>query len=192
METTPSVYRGVRTESPEEPAKQETAQQDFDGFFRQNFPVVARTVALVVHDFETGQDVAQESFARVYVRWERMESLEHARNFVFRVAVNLARSHLRHARRQRAARIERSGRLATTWDEATVAADRLTLLAALGGLSGRQRACLALVDYAGLEVGAAARLLRMRPSTLRVHLTRGRRALAAALHATYEERTSDG
>ena len=47
------------------------------------------------------------------------------------------------------------------------------------------------VDYAGLDVGTTARLLRMRPSTVRVHLTRGRRALAAALRSTYQERSGD-
>jgi RNA polymerase sigma factor (sigma-70 family) len=181
----------VRTESAEEPSK-ETAHRDFDGFFRQHFPVVAFTVALVIHDFETGQDVAQEAFARVYVRWEFMESLEHARNFVFKVALNLARSHLRRLRRQAAAGTDRSGQPATGSDEAAAVAERLTLLAALRELSARQRASLALVDYADFDVAAAATLLRMRPSTLRVHLTRGRRALAAALHATYEERTPDG
>jgi RNA polymerase sigma-70 factor, ECF subfamily len=183
----------VRTESeedPEGPSGPETPARDFDGFFRQHFTVVARTAALVVHDFEAGQDMAQESFARLYVRWERMESLEHARNFVFKVAVNLARSHLRRERRQRAAPLEASGQ-ADRSDETAAAADRLTLAGALSGLSGRQRACLALVDYAGLDVRTSARFLRMRPSTVRVHLTRGRRALAEALESTYQERSHD-
>jgi RNA polymerase sigma-70 factor (ECF subfamily) len=166
------------------------AGSDFDRFFRQQFPIVARTVALVVHDFETGQDVAQESFARLYVRWERMESQEHARNFVFKVAITMARSHLRRQRRQLAARLEGPGRTALV-DEAARAADRVTLAAALGGLSGRQRVCLALVDYAELEVRTVARLLRIRSSTVRVHLSRGRRALAQALESTYEERSHD-
>lgn len=180
---------GVRTES-EAVLEETTSAEDFDGFFRQHFPVVARTVALVVHDFETGEDLAQESFARLYVRWERMESGEHARNFVFKVAVNLARSHLRRQRLHVAARLGDIGET-TSADEMAAVADRVTLAGALGGLSGRQRICLALVDYAGLDVRTAARFLRMLPSTVRVHLTRGRRALAAALQSTYQERSND-
>jgi RNA polymerase sigma-70 factor, ECF subfamily len=181
----------VRTESQDEPAnpRSSDAASDFDGFFRQQFPIVARTVALVVQDFETGQDVAQESFARLYARWQGMESQAHARNFVFKVAINMARSHLRRERRQLAA--QGPGRPAPV-DEATRAADRVTLAGALGGLSGRQRVCLALVDYAELDVRTAAGFLRIRSSTVRVHLSRGRRALAQALESTYREESRDG
>jgi RNA polymerase sigma-70 factor, ECF subfamily len=166
------------------------ATKEFEGFFRQYFPVVARTVALVLHDFESGQDVAQESFARLFVRWKRMESQEHARNFVFRVAINLARSQLRRQRRQMSARSGRADWLPAS-DEAAALADRVTLTGALGGLSRQQRACLALVDYAGLDIRTAARFLRIRASTVRVHLTRGRRALAEALASTYQEGSTD-
>jgi RNA polymerase sigma factor (sigma-70 family) len=185
------VYTGVRTESQGEPAKPDAdiGVSDFEGFFRQHFPIVARTVALVVRDFETGQDMAQESFVRLYLRWERMQSVEHARNFVFRVGINLARSHLRRGR-QGAGWLEDSSK-ATGVDEAAAVADRLTLAGALASLSGRQRACLALVDYVGLDASSAARLLRIRPSTVRVHLSRGRRVLAQALESTYMERSRD-
>ena len=73
----------------------EAAAHDFDTCFRDLFPRVARTAALVSRDPGLGPDIAQEAFARLYERWDRIESAEHARNFAFRVAVNLARSHLR-------------------------------------------------------------------------------------------------
>lgn len=74
------------------------AAEDFDTFFRTYFPGVARAAALVARDPSTGQDLAQEAFARLYQRWHDMASVDHARNFVFRVAINLARSHLRKHR----------------------------------------------------------------------------------------------
>ena len=171
-------------------AAADAATEEFEWFFRQHFPVVARTVALVLHDFESGQDVAQESFARLFVRWRRMESLEHARNFVFRVAINLARSQLRSRRRQLSVQSKGPGRTPAS-DEAAVLADRVTLTNALAGLSRQQRTCLALVDYAGLDIRTAARFLRIRASTVRVHLTRGRRALAEVLTSTYQEGSND-
>src|SRR5207253_576964 len=73
----------------------EAAAHDLDTCFRDLFPRVARTAALVSRDPGLGPDIAQEAFARLYERWDRIESAEHARNFAFRVAVNLARSHLR-------------------------------------------------------------------------------------------------
>src|SRR5947207_3874068 len=68
---------------------------DFDTFFRETFVEVARAAALVARDPGVGQELAQEAFFRVYERWTQMESPEHARRFAFRVAINLARSHVR-------------------------------------------------------------------------------------------------
>jgi len=76
------------------PAARETFA-DFDDCFRTLFPRVARTASLVARDPDLGADIAQEAFARLYERWDRMASADHMRNFAFRVAINLAHSHLR-------------------------------------------------------------------------------------------------
>jgi RNA polymerase sigma-70 factor, ECF subfamily len=151
---------------------------DFDACFRDLFPRVARTAALVARDPQLGPDIAQEAFARLYERWDRISSAEHARNFVFRAAVNLARSHLRR-------------RLAMPFGlrgpdrpqaDATASSDAwLVVVDALGDLSPRQRACVVLVDYADLDASAVAAVLGMAEATVRVHLMRGRRALRTKL-----------
>jgi RNA polymerase sigma-70 factor (ECF subfamily) len=151
---------------------------EFDTFFRDTFPRVARAAALVARDAGVGQELAQEAFFRVFERWGRMESLEHARRFAYRVAVNLARSHLRKHLRVTLAGLEpgheRSERSPDTeaW---------LTVREALGGLSGRQRAAIVLVDYVGMGGVEAAEVLGIEPGTLRAHLLRGRRALRSKL-----------
>jgi len=68
---------------------------DFDSFFRTHFERVARAAALVARDPGTGQELAQEAFARLFERWKDMGSEDHARNFAYKVAINLAKSHLR-------------------------------------------------------------------------------------------------
>jgi RNA polymerase sigma-70 factor (ECF subfamily) len=153
----------------------------FDAFFRAHFPGVARAAALVGRDVSLGPDLAQEAFERLYPRWDGMASEEHARNFVYRVAVNLARSHVR--------RRLRWDRLAWAWrahpevepDPAGAAAAWVDVVEALGHLSPRQRACVVMVDYADLGPDEVADSLGMRASTVRVHLTRGRRALRERL-----------
>src|SRR4051794_21990681 len=72
----------------------ETAE-DFDSFFRSHFERGARAAPLVARDPGTGQDLAQEAFARLFERWGDMDSEDHARNFAYKVAINLAKSHLR-------------------------------------------------------------------------------------------------
>jgi RNA polymerase sigma-70 factor (ECF subfamily) len=152
------------------------AFEDFDGFFRDAFAEVARAAALVARDVGTGQEVAQEAFFRLYERRDRMASVEHARRFAFRVAINLARSHVRKHVRIRLSGLEpRDREAATTVDAFADVAD------ALGALSGRQRAAVVLVDYVGLDATDAAEILGISPATVRAHLMRGRRALRAAL-----------
>jgi len=156
------------------------AAGDFDAFFRRHFAAVARTAALVVRDFGEGEEIAQESFTRLFARWERMQSNDHARNFVFKVAVNMARSHLRKAARMSRDALSEA-QLPEVKDESGNTADRVVLDRALSTLSPKQRAAVVLVDYAGYDAAAAARLLKTRPSTVRVHLARARRALGVQL-----------
>jgi len=150
--------------------------EDFDAFYRDTFGEVARAAALVARDAGTGQELAQEAFFRLYERWDRIESTEHARRFAFRVAINLARSHLRKHLRVALSGLEPRDRDAVTSTDAFA-----DLADALGALTGRQRAAVVLVDYVGLDAAESGEVLGISPATVRAHLMRGRRALRAAL-----------
>jgi RNA polymerase sigma factor (sigma-70 family) len=158
----------------------------FDPFFHAHFERVARAAALVARDPGAGQDLAQEAFARLLERWDRMQSDDHARNFAYKVAINLARSHVRkHGRvflyglRDRDDAGSSGGiDAADAWFEVSEA---------LGALSPRQRACVILVDYADMDSARAADILGMSAATVRVHLTRGRRTLQERLRLARKE-----
>jgi RNA polymerase sigma-70 factor (ECF subfamily) len=153
---------------------------DFDSFFRAHFQRVARAAALVARDPSTGQDLAQEAFARLFERWSDMRSEDHARNFVYKVAINLARSHLRKHLRVSLSGLRRADELGVA-DPTARSDDWLQVTDALQALSPRQRACVILVDYADMDAASAARALGMGAGTVRVHLMRGRRALRQGL-----------
>jgi RNA polymerase sigma factor (sigma-70 family) len=150
----------------------------FDPFFRTHFARVARAAALIAGDAGTGQDVAQEAFIRLFQRWEDMASDEHARNFAYKVAFNLARSHLRKHLRLVPSGLRHADDVAQTseppgeWGHVT---------GALGDLPRRQRACVVLVDYADMDAESAGRVLGINASTVRVHLMHARRALRERL-----------
>jgi RNA polymerase sigma factor (sigma-70 family) len=146
----------------------------FDDFFRSTFTPVARAAALVARDSGVGQELAQEAFFRVYERWGRLESEEHARRLAYRVAVNLARSHLR-----KHVRVALAG-LDPARDRPQPAETNdawLSIVASLGELSPRQRAAVVLVDYVGMGSSEAADVLGIAAATVRAHLKRGRTAL---------------
>ncbi len=157
----------------------EAGPADFDLFFRVHFAGVAGAAALVARDIGTGQDAAQEAFARVYARWHDMTSEEHARNFAYRVAINFARSHVRKHMRVMTSGLRHTD--PSVPDHAQAASDWVTVSEALGDLTPRQRASVVLVDYADMEAAQAARILGMATGTVRVHLMRGRRTLREQL-----------
>jgi RNA polymerase sigma-70 factor (ECF subfamily) len=157
---------------------------DFDAFFRLHFERVARAASLVARDPGTGQDVAQEAFCRLFERWADMRSEEHARNFAYRVAINLARSHLRKHLRVSLIGLQRvDDSVAST----VRSEDWLDVVGALGALSPRQRACVVLVDYVDMDPASVGRILGLVPGTVRVHLMRGRRSLRERLRLNPRE-----
>lgn len=155
--------------------------EDFDSFFHANFERVARAAAFVTRDAGTGQDLAQEAFTRLLERWSEMTSADHARNFAYRVAINLARSHLRKHVRVFLYGLRQRDEVGPTRNSTASSDDWLDVAQALGALSPRQRACVVLVDYADMDAAGAASVLGLSPATVRVHVMRGRRALREGL-----------
>jgi RNA polymerase sigma factor (sigma-70 family) len=160
----------------------------FDEFFHDWFPDLARAMALIVRDLGEGQEIAQEGFIRLYRNWSRMGSTEHARNFVFRASINLARSHLRRRRPLELVGLGRTELFGSVTDANEISNERILLAEALGRLSRRQRECIVLVDYLGHDGDSAARILGLAPPTVRVHLARGRAQLRKHLSEGEEER----
>jgi RNA polymerase sigma factor (sigma-70 family) len=160
-----------------------TTPLSFDDAFADTYPMVARTAGLVARDRQLGADIAQEAFIRLFERWDRIQSADHARNFALRVAVNLARSHLR---RRAAAPFGLRGPEIRVSDTTAASDAWITVAQALGALSPAQRACVVLVDYADLDSDDAGTILGIAPSTVRVHLARGRQKLRTALSLPQE------
>jgi RNA polymerase sigma-70 factor (ECF subfamily) len=150
-------------------------QAAFEGFYREHLARVVRGCKLVLLDQSSAEDVAAESFARLWSKWGQIEDDDHAGGFVFKTAMRLC---ARRARRR-----ELVGRLPETSvpDESGRALDRHEILRALSQLSVRQRQVVVLRDWAGMETNEVAKLLGMRDSTVRVHLARAREALRTAL-----------
>jgi RNA polymerase sigma factor (sigma-70 family) len=159
----------------------------FEDFFRDSYPLVVRTAALVVRDSDLGRDLAQEAFLRVYERWATFSGEDHAKRFAFKVAINLGRSHLR--RRRMLPLLDSRANLDGD-SQATDLDLGMILRNALVGLSPRQRCSVALVDYVGYDIESAAQILGIRESTVRVHLARGRRILRSRLQPVLKEDAS--
>ena len=132
---------------------------------------------------EDGIELAQEAFSRAWARWDRYTSLDHARNSVMRIGINLARSEARRRRPTSGDTRDDPGHPF----EGEVVPERLAIVEALRTLSERQRTCVVLTDYVGLDSREVARLLHIPAGSVRTHAARARRHLRALLADGTEE-----
>jgi RNA polymerase sigma factor (sigma-70 family) len=147
----------------------------FDDFFREEHERLFKALYFVTGSRADAEELMQDAFLRLWERWDRIDTIDDPTGYLFRVALNGFRM-----RRRRAAtalrRLTPEPEIRDVFLEAEMRADVRTLLL---GCTPRQRAALVLVDLLGYPSEQAARILRVRPSTVRVLATKGRRALRA-------------
>jgi RNA polymerase sigma factor (sigma-70 family) len=150
-----------------------SADDDFVELYRSTYPrLVAALRAAGVPGGEA-DDVAQEAFARTWARWSRVRMGSNPAGYAYRIAFRLLGRRLR--------RPVTLGRPAQEEDWESAAAADLAVRAAVAAMPIRRRSCVALCLLLGFSDREAARMLRIRPGTVRSHLHAGRRALEQAL-----------
>jgi RNA polymerase sigma factor (sigma-70 family) len=165
---------------------------DFDELFRREYPRLRRLAHSIVGDGEVAREVAQEAMTRLYADWRRLSKLERPGAWARRVAIREAV----RVRERATVPAGTAARLSVEWVSGSgdagaaqaAAAVALDVRRALSTLSPMQRAAVALYYLEDLPVEEIADDLDCDASTVRVHLSRGRRNLAAALG---EELTND-
>lgn len=153
-----------------------TPPTDFEEFYRREYAAMVALAAAVSGSGVAAEDVAQEALTRAFRRWDRIGAYERPGAWLRRVTINLALSR----RRQIAAELKARLRLGRPPTVTTPAGDD-DIWAAVRRLPGKQRAAVALHYLEDRPVAEIAELLGCAESTARVHLHRGRSALASML-----------
>jgi RNA polymerase sigma factor (sigma-70 family) len=162
-----------------------TPDTAFASFFRAEYPSVVRTIALLLHDPSAAEDIAQEAFVRLHLRWSKVSGYDRPDAWVRRVALNLAATHARREGRRRGLEhhsVRRS--LATVLmdhSEPDSRSSSVALQRALQTLSSRQRALVILYYYEDRPLSQAGELVGLTPGSAKVALHRARRRLKRAL-----------
>jgi RNA polymerase sigma-70 factor (ECF subfamily) len=162
--------------------------QAFEWLFRTEYGPLVRTVYLVVRDAGRAEEIAQDAFTTLFLHWRRVSRYERPDAWVRRVALRLA---IRHAKRERLRTVlERTAGagLASSVRPDPGPGPDPDLAMAVAGLPPMQRACVVLCYFEDRPTDEIADILRIAPSTVRVHLTRARRHLA---HRLGEEVSED-
>jgi RNA polymerase sigma factor (sigma-70 family) len=167
--------------TPGEAILEELGAAGFDDFFRKEYPAMVVLAAAVSRSPHVAEDLAQEAMVRARKHWDRIGTFDKPGTWVRRVTINLSLNNRRGAAREARTRL-------AWWDprelvEQPSALDP-DLLDALRALSPHQRAAVALHYLEDRSTPEIAELLGCSESTARVHLHRGRQALAKHLGAT--------
>ena len=162
------------TEFGESPA---AFQEAFEVFYLREFPKLVAVAAAVGGSRAVAEDLAQEAMIRAHRNWDRIASYDKPGAWARRVVINLSitAAHRAVAQTRRALGIAVPASLpaAEPVDE--------QIWHQVRRLPRNQRIAVALHYLEDRSVAEIAEIIGCAESTARVHLHRGRRALAAAL-----------
>jgi RNA polymerase sigma factor (sigma-70 family) len=150
---------------------------DFEAFFLREHVRLFRALCLLTRSPQEAEEVMQDAFLKLWERWDRASAMDRPTGYLYRTAMNLVRSRARRARTA----IRTGPRRGPHHDPLADVEDREAVVRALAILTPRQRAAVVLMDVLDLTSEQAGAALRVKASTVRVLVHRGRSALREAM-----------
>jgi RNA polymerase sigma-70 factor (ECF subfamily) len=153
--------------------------------FRAFYELTARPVwaylARITGDSRLADDLLQEAYYRFLRTRADFESDDHRRNYLFRIATNLARDHRRRSGTRERHRIESSRGDVEGAHEGDRAVRRLDLSRAMQRMKPRERSLLWLAYAQGCSHEEIADVLGVKKASLKALLFRARKRLLGLL-----------
>jgi RNA polymerase sigma-70 factor (ECF subfamily) len=162
----------------------------FEALYRDEWRGLVALGWSLTGSWATAEELAQDAFTDAYRRWDEVGHLDRPGAWVRRAIINRATSHGRRRSVERrgtervARQVEADGDHPgddRTGEAGTARVADPAFWAALRALPDRQRACVALHYLEDLPVAEIADAVGCSTATVKVHLHRGRAALAARL-----------
>jgi RNA polymerase sigma-70 factor (ECF subfamily) len=152
------------------------AALSFEGFYMANERRLFRALFVLTGSRDEAEDLAQHAFCRVWERWDRVSALDDPAGYLFRTAFNAHHSATRRAMRaaRRVVDVVVHATPPPVPEPADLAADRDHVARALAELTPRQREAVVLTQLLDCDASHAARIMRIRPATVRVLVSQAR------------------
>jgi RNA polymerase sigma-70 factor (ECF subfamily) len=154
-----------------------TVDGSLDDLYAASYRKLVAQLYAVTGNRQEAEDVVQEAFMRAIGRWNTIREYDSPEAWLRTVALNLARSRWRRAKRGAAALVKHG----VPAPEPELSPDHVALMAAMRGLPEPQREALVLHHFVGLSVDEVARSVGAPSGTIKARLSRGRAALALVL-----------
>lgn len=144
----------------------------FEEYLRSAGPALLKLAVLLAGNLSDGEELFQETMARIWLSWERVSAVDQRSAYVRTVMVN---THRRRYRRRRPTEVlaeNACDRPDPAGAEADRVVDQVWLIAALAVLPARQRAVVVLRCCEDLSEKEVATLLGCRPGTVKSQLSK--------------------
>lgn len=161
-----------------------TRDSEFMEFVRARSLALRRTAYLLCGDWAAGDDLVQESLAKVYVAWPRIAASQAVESYT---RTTLLRTYLNEKRKWR--REVNYGEVPEHPTDDQDSALTVTLSALLRELPSKQRAVLVLRFYQDLSVPQIAEELGIPEGTVKSQLSRGLATMRIRLDEPEPQRT---
>jgi RNA polymerase sigma-70 factor (ECF subfamily) len=167
--------------APAEPAAPGAPPQDlaasFEDFYEIEEAGLFGALALITGNRHDAEDLKQEAFLKVWERWDAVQGMTSPTGYLYRTAMNAFRGRLRRAKlaARKAVDPERGRDLFDAADS------RNDLVRALAALTERQRAAIVMTQLLEFTTAEAARMLGVRPPTVRKFVSLGKHALRGSM-----------
>jgi len=184
------VGAGLAVKLPEAAGAKSAAREDAEeavaALYQASALSLIRMAYVMLDDLQGAEDVVQEAFYGLYRRWGRLKDADHAIFYVRAAVLNGCRSALRHrAVRRRVLAGQPDQRPAVSAEAVVIKGEeREEVIRGLGRLPHRQREALVLRFYLELSDEQIARVMDIRPSTVRSTVYRALEALGRDLKET--------
>ena len=149
---------------------------------RAHYRDLVRLAGLLLQDRGASEEVVQDAFVQLHLRWRRLRDPERAAAWLRSAVLNGARSRLRHLEVRRRHTARPATDLPSAEDAALAGAVHSRVLDAVGRLPPRQREAVVLRYYLDLSEAEMAAAMGISAGSVKTHLHRG----IAALHTSLE------
>ncbi len=154
------------------------APETFEAFYRREYRAIVAVAYALSGDASVAEEIAQDAFVVAHQRWDDLVDMDIPGAWVRRVASNKAVSFVRRRRSELRAVTKLGGRRQPV---AGLDHDDQEFWAEVRRLPKQQARAIALFYLEDRPVEEVAEILDCAPSTVRVHLHRGRQTLADRL-----------
>ena len=138
--------------------------RSFEDFYEATYRRLYTALCLVTGNRHEAEDIMQETFLRVFERWDRVSGVDDLDGYLFRAAMNVFRNRYRRT----LLAVQRTLALKDAADDLVAIDTRDEVVRLLRGLTPRERAAIVLTSILDLTAEEAGRMLGIKASTIRV------------------------